>query len=105
MTGFSPSADKLASARSDADIILTASEIASYVFCPAAWHNQRVGATRTAGSIVNLERGTLAHRRIATRGMRIRWLERVRMLVLLLIIALAFGILAQVIRTGSVLQP
>jgi hypothetical protein len=96
---------KLASARSEADIILTASEIASYAFCPAAWHNQRVGATRTADSIVNLERGTLAHRRIATGAMRSRWLERMRMLVLLLMIALAFGILAQVIRAGSVLRP
>lgn len=95
----------LASAQSDADIVLTASEIASYVFCPAAWHNQRVRATRTADSIVNLERGTLAHRRIATRATHIRWLERVRMLVLLLVIALAFGILAQVTSAGSVFRP
>ena len=85
--------------------MLTASEIASYVFCPAAWHNQRVRATRTADGIANLERGTLAHRRIATRATRIRWLERVRMLVLLLAIALAFGIVTQVMRAGSVLQP
>jgi hypothetical protein len=91
--------------RSDPSIILTASEIGSFAFCPAAWHNQRVGATRTASSVLNLERGTLAHRRIATRAMRIRWLERVRMLVLLLVIALAAGVLVEVMSARSVFWP
>jgi hypothetical protein len=91
--------------RSDPSIILTASEIGSFAFCPAAWHNQRVGAARTASSMLNLEHGTLAHRRIATRAMRIRSLERVRVLVLLMVIALVAGLLAEVMSAWSLIWP
>ena len=94
-----------APAQCDPDIVLTASDIGSFVFCQAAWHNQRLGANRTASSLLNLERGTLAHRRIAKRATTIRSVERARLLVLLMLVALAVAMVVRLLSVGSIPRP
>jgi hypothetical protein len=92
----------------DPKLILTASEIATFAFCPAAWHLQRMGAARDSTSNVNLEHGRRAHRQIARHAMRVGTLERARKLLLLVIVAvLVVAGLAQVWQpaTGAPLQP
>jgi hypothetical protein len=92
----------------DPKLILTASEIATFAFCPAAWHLQRTGADRDSTSSVKLEDGTRAHRRIARHAMRVGTLERARKLLLLVIVAvLIVAALFQVWQpaTGAPLQP
>ncbi len=51
--------------------------------------------------MLNLEHGILAHRRIATHATRVRRLERVRGLMLLIIIALLMGVLVRVLTAGG----
>jgi hypothetical protein len=54
---------------------------------------------------VNLELGTLAHRRIATHATRVRTLERVRRLLLVFIVALLMGMLLQILSSGGLPRP
>ena len=89
----------------DPVLVLTASEIGNYEFCPAAWHLQRCGAARHSASVLNLEHGTLTHRRIATRATRVRTLDRVRRLMLLLIVALLAGAMLQILSAGGLPRP
>jgi hypothetical protein len=100
----SPRRNNSGAAQTGPEIVLTASEVGCYAFCPAAWHNQRVGAIRNSRGMLNLERGALTHRRIGTSVTRIRWLERMRFVTLLLLIALIAGV-AEMMAGGSILQP
>ena len=96
---------RLAPRAMDPVLVLTASEIGNYEFCPAAWHLQRCGAARHSASVLNLEHGTLTHRRIATRATRVRTLDRVRRLMLLLIVALLAGAMLQILSAGGLPRP
>jgi hypothetical protein len=92
----------------DPKLILTASEIATFAFCPAAWHLQRMGADRDSTSIVKLQDGRRTHRRIARHAMRVRTLERARKLLLVVIVAVLLLVaLVHVSQpaAGMLLQP
>jgi len=86
-------------------LVLSASEIASYAFCPQAWHLQRRGTAQNVAGARNLERGTFAHRRIGSRVDRVRGLERLRRVTLLLIAMLLAGMLLQFLSPGGLLRP
>ena len=96
---------RLAARATDPVLILTASEIGSFAFCPAAWHLERCGAARNSASVLNLEHGTLTHRRIATHATRVRTLQRVRRLMLVLIVALLAGAMLQILSAGGLPRP
>jgi hypothetical protein len=68
----------------DSKLTLSASEIGSYSFCPAAWYQQRMGAPRDSASIVRLEDGRRSHQVIAVHARRAQVLVRMRGLVLLM---------------------
>ena len=86
-------------------LVLSASEIANFAFCPQAWHLQRHGTEQNVASTRNLERGTFEHRRIGGRADRVRGLERLRRVTLLLIAILLAGLLLQFLSPGGLLRP
>ncbi len=53
----------------------------------------------------NLERGTIAHRRIGGRVDHVRGLERLRRVTLLLLAILLAGLLLQLLSAGGLLRP
>ena len=73
--------------------------------CPAAWNLQRCGAARNPASLLNLEHGVIAHRRIAAHATRVRTLDRVRRLMLMLIVALLAGAMFQILSAGGLPRP
>lgn len=84
--------------------VLSASEIGSYTFCPEAWHLQRRGVSRNAAGSRNVEQGTLAHQNIGSRADRVRGLEQMRRVLLLLVAALLAGLLFQVLIAGGLIR-
>jgi hypothetical protein len=91
---------KAAAGAVDPGQILTASEIANYSFCPAAWHQQRIGARRDAASIAGLEDGSRSHQKIAMHARRAQALDQIRG-VLLLIVAVLLVAACVLLVTGS----
>ena len=74
-------------------------------FCPEAWHLQRRGVARNFGGALNLQQGSRAHRDIGSRVDRVRGLERMRQVVLLVVAALLAGLLFQLLSAGGPLKP
>jgi hypothetical protein len=62
--------------------VLSASEIATYAFCPQAWHLGRENVARNAGGAKRLVEGTVAHRQIGARADRVRAIELLRRLLI-----------------------
>ena len=87
------------------DPILTASEVASFEFCPVAWYLQRCGAARDSTSVRTMEDGVREHRRIATHATRARTLQRAQRLLVLVIIALFAAVLLQLIGGSGLITP
>jgi hypothetical protein len=73
--------------------------------CPEAWHFQRRGVARSFGGAVNLQQGLRAHRDIGSRVDRVRGLERMRRVVLLVVAALLAGLLFQLLTASGPLRP
>ena len=88
-----------------AELVLSASEISSYAFCPEAWHLQRRGVARNRVGVQKLDQGSLAHREIGIRVDRVRGLEQMRLVVLLVMVALVAGLLWQLLSIGGLLRP
>ena len=86
-------------------IVLTASEIGSYAFCPTAWRLQRDGTVRDPASVGRLDVGSLAHRRIATRALRVHSVDRLRTMMLLIIVGLAVIIVVSTLSAAGLLAP
>jgi hypothetical protein len=86
-------------------LVLSASEIASFAFCPEAWYLQRRGVARNTVGVRNLEQGTVAHRLVGRRVDRVRGLERTRRLVLLAVAILLAALLLQFLSAGGLLRP
>jgi hypothetical protein len=82
---------------------LTASEIASFEFCPVAWYLQRSGAARDSVSVRNMEDGAREHRRIATHASRARAVQRAQRLLVLAIVALLAAVLLQFLSNGGLI--
>jgi PD-(D/E)XK nuclease superfamily protein len=74
------------------ELVLTASEIGTYAFCPTAWHLQRLGTSRDPASVARMELGTLAHRRMARHAMRLRKVDVLRGLLVVVITALLIAV-------------
>jgi len=89
----------------NAALILSASEISGYAFCPEAWHLQRRGFARNRVGVQKLDQGSLAHREIGIRVDRVRGLEQMRRVVLLVMVALVAGLLWQLLSIGALLPP
>jgi hypothetical protein len=73
--------------------------------CPEAWHLQRRGVARNFGGALNLQQGSRAHRDIGSRVDRVRGLERMRRVVLLVVAALFAGLLFQLLTASGPLRP
>jgi hypothetical protein len=73
--------------------------------CPEAWHLQRRGVARNFGGALNLQQGSRAHRDIGSRVDRVRGLERMRRVVLLVVAALLAGLLFQLLTASGPLRP
>jgi hypothetical protein len=73
--------------------------------CPEAWHLQRRGTAQNVTGVRNLERGTFAHRRIGSRADRLRGLERLRRVTLLLLAVLLAGLVLQFFSAGGLVRP
>jgi hypothetical protein len=74
-------------------------------FCPEAWHLQRRGVARNRVGVQKLDQGSLAHREIGSRVDRVRGLEQMRRVVLLVMVALVAGLLWQLLSIGGLLRP
>ena len=74
-------------------------------FCPEAWHLQRRGVARNRVGVQKLDQGSLAHREIGSRVDRVRGLEQMRRVVLLVMVALVAGLLWQLLSIGALLPP
>jgi hypothetical protein len=85
----------------DGPIVLTASEIGSFAFCPQAWYLQRRRAPRTAIGGERIAAGTVAHQRIGRQTDQLREVERARnvlaVIILVLLVVLALQMLAAVL--------
>jgi hypothetical protein len=103
--GESVSGDAEDSRASSPALVLSASEIASFAFCPQAWHLQRRGTAQNVAGARKLERGTFAHRRIGSRVDRVRGLERLRRVTMLLLAVLLAGLVLQLLSAGGLLRP
>src|SRR5579859_4292168 len=73
----------------DAELVLSASEIGNFTFCPQAWHLQRRGTTRNVAGARSVEQGIVAHRHIGRSADHVLGLERLRR-VMLLVVAVLF---------------
>jgi hypothetical protein len=89
----------------DAELILSASEISSYAFCPQAWHLQRRGTTRNVAGARSVEQGIVAHRHIGRRADRVLGLERLRRVMLLVVAVLLMGSLFVFLSGEGLLRP
>jgi CRISPR/Cas system-associated exonuclease Cas4 (RecB family) len=69
--------------------VLSASEVGTYVFCPQAWYLQRHHVARAPQALRRLKAGETAHREIGASLEQVRWLERLRTIVLGLVVLLA----------------
>ena len=98
-------ADPAARDTIDGELVLSASEISSYAFCPEAWHLQRRGVARNRVGVQKLDQGSLAHHEIGIRVDRVRGLEQMRRVVLLVMVALVAGLLWQLLSIGALLPP
>jgi hypothetical protein len=73
--------------RPRASLVLTASELGAYTFCPQAWYLQRHEHPRSRVGEERLSSGAAAHRSIGERVDRLRAIEAARGLVLVGIIS------------------
>jgi len=89
----------------DAELILSASEISSFAFCPEAWHLQRRGVARNRVGVQKLDQGSLTHRELGARVDGVRGTQQMRRVVLLVMVALLAGLLLQLLIMGSLLRP
>jgi hypothetical protein len=82
--------------------VLSASEIAEFVFCPQAWHISERGTPRTDRGERRLRAGTLTHQDIGRRTDR--WLkgEHVRNALLMVIVVLIATLVVHVVTAGNV---
>jgi len=72
----------------DPPLVLSASEIGSFVFCWEAWYLERAGAARTSAGVRRLQAGIDAHRQIGRRTDNLRALEWLRQILLATILVL-----------------
>ena len=89
----------------NAALILSASEISSFAFCPESWYVQRRGVARNRVGVHKLDQGSLTHREIGTRVDGVRGTEQMRRAVLLVMVALLAGLLLQLLIIGGLLRP
>jgi len=89
----------------DAEPVMSASEIGNFTFCPQAWHLQRRGTTRNIAGARSVEEGIFAHRRIGSRADRVLGLERLRRVMLLVVAVLVIGSLFVFLSGEGLLRP
>jgi len=80
--------------------VLSASEIASFTFCPRAWHLSRRNVVQSAGGVERLLEGISAHRDIGARADRLRAMELARGILIVVICGLAAIVLIQLLTGG-----
>lgn len=85
--------------------VLSASEIASYTFCAQAWHLGRRNVAPNAEGAMRLAAGTVAHRQIGARSDRVRAIDVVRRLLIVVSVGLAFILAIQLFSAGRLALP
>jgi hypothetical protein len=86
-------------------VVLSASEIGSFVFCPEAWYLERAGATRSRAGAQRLQAGIDAHRQIGRRTDNLRAFEWLRQVLLAAILVLVVIVAAQFVSGRGVFRP
>jgi hypothetical protein len=84
--------------------VLSASEVASYTFCRQAWYLGRRRVAQSAGGAQRLVDGTAARRRLGARADRLRTIELVRLLIVVICL-LAMVLLVQILGGGTFARP
>jgi hypothetical protein len=79
-------------------VVLNASEIAEYTYCPEAWYLRRHAVSRSPDAERRLQHGAARHREIGHTTDRIRLVSSVRMTLL---IAMGLVSLALVIQLAG----
>ena len=85
--------------------VVSASEIASFTFCPQAWHLGRRNVVPNAVGVERLLEGISAHRNIGARTDRLRAIELARRVLIFLMFGLAIAVLAQLLSGGTLRIP
>jgi hypothetical protein len=86
-------------------LVLTASEVGYFVFCPEAWYLQRRGARQAAFAEKRLQIGIRAHRQIGRETDRVREVETARLVLLIVMLILAILLFVQFAGPTSVPHP
>ncbi len=78
-----------------ADLVLSASEIGAYAFCPQSWHLQRAGAPVSGAARARLDAGTQRHRELgrASDALQVAAVAR-GLLILVALLALGWLVIA-----------
>ena len=85
--------------------VLSASQIASYTFCPQAWYLSRRNLVQNDGGVERLQEGIGAHRDIGARTDRLRAIELACRVLIVVICGLAAIVLTQLISGGTLRVP
>jgi hypothetical protein len=85
--------------------VLSASQIASFTFCPQAWHLSRRNVVQNDGGVERLLEGVCAHRGIGTRTDRLRAIELACGVLIIVLCGLAAIVLTQLISSGTLRLP
>jgi hypothetical protein len=85
--------------------VLTASEIAEFVFCRQAWHLSRQGAPRDTDGNQRLLTGSASHRFIGRTTDHIGTLTRVRRLLVLVLIVILTSMVGYIVATSAFIRP
>lgn len=85
--------------------VLCASEIAEFVFCREAWHLSRQGTPRSMTGASRLLSGSAAHRSIGRRTDKLRSVERMRRLLVWVMVMAFAAIVLYAGGTSTFLRP
>ena len=94
-----------AAAGGDPSLVLSASEIGSFVFCPEAWYLERAGAPRAPAGAQALRAGIAAHHQIGRKTDNLRALEWLRQVLLAAILVLVVLIAVQILSARGAFGP
>jgi CRISPR/Cas system-associated exonuclease Cas4 (RecB family) len=73
-------------------LMLSASEVAEYTYCPQAWYLRRHQTPRNAEAALRLEAGNVAHRHIGRQSDALLYMRSVRTLLLIVIVIVTFAL-------------
>jgi len=85
--------------------VLTASEIAEFVFCRHAWHLSRHGAPQNTDGNQRLLAGSASHRSIGRTTDHIGTLGRMRQLLVVVMIVVLTSMVAYIVATSPFIRP